>query len=843
MKAKTIFAFFILFAFLTSPGPAGETEIRPQEWLNLGPVETLIGLDSDPEPETDLLKFEHLSLSGLQPAKGVKIRWAPAKELSWQKGKTMFTCRDHPRLVYLALYLEGEASVKAEMRLGLNIPARVFLAGEQLLLRETPTGKTTTLNLATGKHLLLVKALLPATETETSCDLEILFGFANEKEAAAVSFSLDPKRLLAAEDILRATVINNALLNKDGSLAAVFLSGLDEKGLEASSWLEIIETRGGKVVYSSRAAGSISGFRWHPRGNGFSFQKSRADKTDLCFFNLGDFSQQTLLSGASDFSHYDWSKKGDFLIYATHQPRFEATPGYRHVRNPGHKALNPPRRYNWTILYPENSLRQPLASFAADFSQALIASDGESVFLVRRESDYGSRPYQKTTVVQVNLKNMESRELFSDPWVNQVLPTPDGRKLLLVGGPSAFSGIGNTLEEGRLVNDFDGQAYLFDIAGLQAEPLSRNFDPAIRDADWVSRQQPLFQANDQDHVRLYRYNFQRRVFQPLSLEVDVLEGFSAGGNKVIYWGSGPGNPQKLYFFDSIGGRSRLFRDYNRILFADVSFGRVENLDLKISEKRILKGLLYYPARFDSRRSYPCIVYYYGGTNPVSRDFGGRYPKEWYAANGYFVYVPQPSGATGFGQEFSSHHVNDWGRISSAEIIAAIPLLLQAVPAIDGQRLGAMGASYGGFMTQYLAASTDLFAAYISHAGISSLSSYWGVGDWGYSYSAVATAESFPWNRKDIYVGHSPLFMADRIDKPLLLLHGERDNNVPVGESYQIYTALKLLGQEVELVTFADQLHFVLEPEKRLRWMKTITAWFDRWLKDEPAFWRDLYPER
>jgi dipeptidyl aminopeptidase/acylaminoacyl peptidase len=205
-------------------------------------------------------------------------------------------------------------------------------------------------------------------------------------------------------------------------------------------------------------------------------------------------------------------------------------------------------------------------------------------------------------------------------------------------------------------------------------------------------------------------------------------------------------------------------------------------------------------------------------------------------------VLQPSGAVGYGQEFSSVHVNDWGEITSAEIIRGIEELLRTHPNIDPRRVGAIGASYGGFMTQVLASKTDLFACLISHAGISALSSYWGVGDWGYGYSAVATANSFPWNRKDIYVGHSPLFMAERIHKPLLLLHGQNDNNVPPGESYQMFTALKLLGREVALVTFPDQQHWILKYPQRVQWMKTIMAWFDRWLKGQGEWWKELYPE-
>ena len=225
---------------------------------------------------------------------------------------------------------------------------------------------------------------------------------------------------------------------------------------------------------------------------------------------------------------------------------------------------------------------------------------------------------------------------------------------------------------------------------------------------------------------------------------------------------------------------------------------------------------------------------------MERSFGGRYPFNWYAANGYIVYVLQPSGAVGFGQEFSAIHVNDWGKTTSVEVIEATKELLRTHKFIDPKRVGAMGASYGGFLTQYIATQTDIFSAFISHAGISALSSYWGVGDWGYTYSGVATAGSFPWNRKDIYVGHSPLFMADRINTPLLLLHGDIDNNVPPGESYQMFAALKILGKEAALVTIDGQAHWIMKYGKRVLWMKTIMSWFDKWLKQDPAYWNTLY---
>ena len=136
----------------------------------------------------------------------------------------------------------------------------------------------------------------------------------------------------------------------------------------------------------------------------------------------------------------------------------------------------------------------------------------------------------------------------------------------------------------------------------------------------------------------------------------------------------------------------------------------------------------------------------------------------------------------------------------------------------------------------------MFAAAVSHAGISSIASYWGEGYWGYQYSAIAAAESFPWNRKDLYLDQSPLFEADKVKTPVLLTHGTADTNVPVGESDQFYTALKLVNAPVEYVQIEGQNHWILDHDKRLLWSRTIVAWFDRWLKDQPEWWNHLYPE-
>ncbi|MCU0275676.1 MAG: prolyl oligopeptidase family serine peptidase [Acidobacteria bacterium] len=841
MKQRIILAIAALMLAAALPGQS-TGEVRIDTWLVLGPAELLAdGADA-------ALDWDFVSPVGLNPAAGLKVRWHAERSLAWRESAPRFTASSRPQAVYLAAYVESRRWLRADLALDSPFPVRVFLDGA--LLPQAPAGngegkKSFDLALDSGKHLLLVKAILPPQGDAVMAGKDrVLQAVLKRKPAfanAPLSLSLSPDRRIRMEDLLHSLAINEVFMSPDGRHVAVALSQLERGATGSRRWIEILESDNGGRVFTSQGLGEISGFQWLDDSRRFSYLRSEKDASDLYLYDLGDRSCRLLLPGEKNLSDYWWAPDGSFLVYATAEEPAADKP-YRHVRKLDDRSRSPEPRQALALFFPTSGVRQPLAGLADNFSQVRVSPDNRTLLLVSRREDHRQRPYQRNTLFLHQLADGRREKLLDDPWVNDFLWSPDSRKLLLLGGPSAFSGLGSTLPAGVIPNDFDTQAYVFDLKTKKAEALTRSFAPAIDQAFWHPNGSVLLKASDQDLDRLYRCLPAAKRFVRLETAVDALESvsFSKAG-RAAYSGSALGRPQKLYLLNLDGG-SRVLKDYNREAFAAVRFGRTESWSFKAREGKVIGGFICYPPDFDPARLWPCIVNFYGGTSPIGRNFGGRYPLDWYAANGYVICVIQPSGAVGYGQEFSSAHVNDWGEITAGEIIRGVEELLRTHPFIDNRRVGAIGASYGGFMTQLLATQTDLFACLISHAGISSLSSYWGVGDWGYNYSAVATADSFPWNRKDLYVGHSPLFMAERVSKPLLLLHGQEDNNVPPGESYQMFAALKLLNKEAALVTFPDQEHWILKFPQRVRWMRTIMAWFDRWLKGEGEWWEELYPE-
>ncbi len=353
-------------------------------------------------------------------------------------------------------------------------------------------------------------------------------------------------------------------------------------------------------------------------------------------------------------------------------------------------------------------------------------------------------------------------------------------------------------------------------------------------------------VNERDMVKTYTLDLKTGKFTALPAPEEVVRSFSVAKHApaVAFSGQSHANTDRAYVLQlNKKGKLICLDDISKDKLANVKFGEMYPFDFTSSDGTLITGRYYLPPNFDPDKKYPMLVYYYGGTTPTTRNLEFSYSMQMYAALGYIVYTLNPSGTIGFGQEFSARHVNAWGRRTADEIIEGTKQFYRNHPAVDSTKIGCFGASYGGFMTMHLLTLTNIFATAISHAGISALTSYWGEGNWGIGYCSLANADSYPWNNQELYVGQSPLFHADKINTPLLLLHGSLDDNVPVGESIQMYNALRILGRPVEFIMVEGEKHGISDYKKRTVWAKTMQAWFAKWLKDQPEWWEELYPER
>ena len=473
-----------------------------------------------------------------------------------------------------------------------------------------------------------------------------------------------------------------------------------------------------------------------------------------------------------------------------------------------------------------------------------ISQDGKLLLIGSSHSRLERRPTSVTDFLIMDVQTLRTDTVLADAeYLGGASFSPDGKQLLFMGNPEAFGRIGCQLPDSVTPSMTENELFLYDLASKQVTPLTKDFDPSVTKVDWSwADGQIYFSAEDRDYVRLYRLNPQTGRAETLRQKGDYAFRYDLATHAPVvgYLSYETLAPASAWVTDL--KRHTCFFD-GKTALGDAQVGTCEDWNFQNSHGDTVYGRLYLPADFDASRKYPLIVYYYGGCSPVSRYFESPYAPQYWNSLGYVAYILQPSGATGFGQEWASRHVNTAGHGPAEDIIEGVKKLCATHLYINKEKIGCMGASYGGFMTQYLQTQTDIFAAAVSHAGISNHTSYWGEGYWGYNYSEVSMANSYPWSHRKLYVDQSPLFQADKIHTPLLLLHGTADTNVPLIESLQMFTALKLLGREVALVEVEGENHHILDYQKREKWLATQMAWFQRWLKDDPSWWEALYPAK
>lgn len=274
---------------------------------------------------------------------------------------------------------------------------------------------------------------------------------------------------------------------------------------------------------------------------------------------------------------------------------------------------------------------------------------------------------------------------------------------------------------------------------------------------------------------------------------------------------------------------------NKHLYDQMTFGKIQQRWTKTTDGKDMMYWIILPAHFDETKKYPTLLFCEGGPqSPVSQFWSYRWNMQIMAANGYVVIAPNRRGLPGFGSEWNEEISGDWTGQCMNDYLSAIDDACKNLPFIDKDRLGAVGASFGGFSVYYLAGHHNKrFKCFIAHDGAFNLESMYTDTEeaWfsNWEYDDAFWNKDMTENAKRTYA-NSPHKFVDKWDTPILCIHGEKDYRINANQGMGAFNAARMRGIPAELLLFPDENHWVLKPQNGVLWQRTFFNWLDRWLK-------------
>ena len=304
----------------------------------------------------------------------------------------------------------------------------------------------------------------------------------------------------------------------------------------------------------------------------------------------------------------------------------------------------------------------------------------------------------------------------------------------------------------------------------------------------------------------------------------------AAGDRVVFGLDTLRSPTELRSIARVaGGTLENVTSLNAERLKQIQMGDYEQFSFKGAKDETVRGYVMKPANFRAGQKYPVAFLVHGGPQGSFGDhFHYRWNPQAYAGAGYAVVFIDFHGSTGYGQAFTDAISRDWGGAPYEDLMKGLDHALEKYPFLDGTRMGALGASYGGYMINWIAGHTDRFKALVCHDGIlDTRAAYFETEElWFNEWDMGGT----PWEQPEMYARNNPVEHVKNWKTPMLVIHGSLDYRLPETQGFAAFTALQRRGIPSRYLSFPDENHWVLKPQNSLRWHAEVLGWLDQWVK-------------
>jgi dipeptidyl aminopeptidase/acylaminoacyl peptidase len=650
-----------------------------------------------------------------------------------------------------------------------------------------------------------------------------------------------------ATDLMGLARLTDPQVAPDGSRIAFVLTEVDLEKNAKTSDIWIVPATGGEPRRITRHPAADSRPRWSPDGRRLAFVSTRAGEAQVFLLNLSGGEPWPVTSFAGGVGTFSWIDDQRVLVGAEVFPACGADDACNAERLAALGTPSSARAYEHLLVRHwdtwDDGRRQHLFAVSLDGTLATDLTPGPDEvppFSLGGPDGFAASPDGNEVCFSRKEARTEAWSTNGDVWV---VPSTGGQPRRVGDGPGNDGGCQYS-PDGRLLawrmQERDGyesdrwQVVLLDRASGARRNLTAAFDRQVESFAFSPDSRTLYLiAEDDGRARVFRVPVAGGTVTP------VLEGGSFGdlsvlpdGRTIVATQTSYTQPAEIVRFGTNGGALERVTRIDDAALAPFGLRPAESVTYAGADGQPVQAWIVKPPDFDPAKTYPLVVLIHGGPQGAWSDaWSYRWNPQIWAGAGYVAFLPNPRASIGWGQAFTDAIRGDWGGKVYEDIMKGTDYA-EALPYVETGRTVAAGASFGGYMVNWIAGHTNRFRALISHDGVFDTVSMYGSTEelWFPEWDLEGTY----WTNPEGYARWNPRAFVESFETPTLVIHGELDYRLPVEQGLAMFTALQRQGVPSRLVVFPDENHWVLKPANSVRWHEEVLGWANRWTRKESA---------